>query len=821
MDVYYGEFNILYKDNNKIEFNIIGYPEVFTIVMENLHNNNLPFNIGSIELQDQVLYKKTEMNYIFYIYIKDNQVYGLNTVPDIHFSARTSQGVYSFELNHKSDVISLEQTSPIGYSLFNKSGDHLFTINELVTEGSDNKVIPYDLGLTTIEYRYMQVGHVRYKNHHQYICYDLFRKEFIITKKNIEVIYNDQNVKLDFSDSETIIFNAAGKSSAINIRRFPAGRARRVLEPTKELMDKGQHIHAIIQIDRSVYHIHNRVTGVFMTRGYPTRVSGFKSSMIGFFGIQNLYLVGRNTHYAFQSNGKYEKLYLGNEHVSTFVRPIKIKLFQRFGYFKIPIKKVEENNQPTESFHVGADFPLHPMKIKTRTRKNIILDFKRKIGRTYTLKVDDGGNLAVDTVENPKKLNVLKRITLIADQLVPTKLMVKIDKGKKRIGLKLKTVVFNVLGRLPKKKTLVIFESFHGKQYSDNPRAIYEYMKEEKPDFKLVWSIDPSSVKLFDSFQVPYIKRDTLNWLFTFPRAKYWISNARLPNWIKKPKDTVYLQTWHGTPLKKLGFDIEEIYMPGTNTEKYKDNFANESKNWDLLVSPNAYSTEIFKRAFRYDGDVIESGYPRNDALQNVSLESINSIREKIGIPTEKKVILYAPTWRDDDFYKRGQYKFEFQFDLRRFKEKYGDNFVLLTRMHYLVAENFEFSRYEGFIYDVSSYPDIKDLYRISDLLITDYSSVFFDYSILNRPIIFFMYDLEKYRDQLRGFYFDIEQDAPGPIAETEEELFSAIDRTIDPSWRNPSTFSTFRKKFTQWEDGQASKKVVAAMIETSQENNK
>jgi len=117
MDVYYGEFNILYKDNTRIDFNIIGYPEVFTIVMENLQNNNLSFNIGSIELQDQVLYEKTEEDYKFYIYIKDNQVYGLKTVADIHFSPRTSQGAYLFEFNHKSDVISLEQTSPIGYSV--------------------------------------------------------------------------------------------------------------------------------------------------------------------------------------------------------------------------------------------------------------------------------------------------------------------------------------------------------------------------------------------------------------------------------------------------------------------------------------------------------------------------------------------------------------------------------------------------------------------------------------------------------------------------------------------------------------------------------
>lgn len=418
----------------------------------------------------------------------------------------------------------------------------------------------------------------------------------------------------------------------------------------------------------------------------------------------------------------------------------------------------------------------------------------------------------VDTTLQQSKFNLFKRISLIVEQLVPSKLMSKLDGVKKRCRLEIEKMMFNFLGSLPKKK-LVVFESFHGKQYSDSPRAIYEYMKVEKPEFNLLWSIDPSSENLFKSFNVPYIKRGSFKWLLTFPRAKYWVNNARLPNWIKKPKGTVYLQTWHGTPLKKLGFDIEEVYMPGTNTMTYQNNFANEAKNWDYLVSPNAYSTEIFRRAFRYSGKVIESGYPRNDALQNTDEESINKIRQTIGIPEGKKIVLYAPTWRDDDFYGRGKYKFEFQFDLRRFKERYGDDFVLLTRMHYLVAENFDFSRYEGFIFDVSSYPDIKDLYRISDILITDYSSVFFDYSILNRPIIFYMYDLEKYRDQLRGFYFDIEKDAPGPIAETEDELFAAIDATISPSWSTPKNFRRFQEKFTNWEDGHASRKVVETML--------
>lgn len=386
-------------------------------------------------------------------------------------------------------------------------------------------------------------------------------------------------------------------------------------------------------------------------------------------------------------------------------------------------------------------------------------------------------------------------------------------KSSKRV-LQLFKFSFVVIGSLPKKKNLVIFESFHAKQYSDSPRAIYEYMKEHNPGYQLVWSIDRTAESLFKEFGVPYIRRFTIPWFFYFPRAKYWVNNVRLPAWMPKPKGTKYIQTWHGTPLKKLGIDIEEIHMPGTTTSDYKRNFITEAKKWDYLVSPNPYSTEIFRSAFDYPGKIIESGYPRNDILSNHSEMLVSKLKKKLGIPAEKKVMLYAPTWRDNEFYEKGKYKFEFQFDLNKWKEEFGDEWVLLSRMHYLVAENFDFSAHEGTVYDVSSYPDIRDLYLISDLMITDYSSVFFDYSVLDRPIVFFMYDLETYRDQLRGFYMDIEEEAPGPIVESEEELFGAINDLKDANVLMDPKFRVFKEKFSALEDGHAAERVVKAFLE-------
>src|SRR5690606_7699314 len=155
----------------------------------------------------------------------------------------------------------------------------------------------------------------------------------------------------------------------------------------------------------------------------------------------------------------------------------------------------------------------------------------------------------------------------------------------------------------------------------------------------------------------------------------------------------------------------------------------------------------------------------------------ILKIKDELGLPFNKKIILYAPTWRDNQYYAKGRYKFEIPMNLEVLKENLSHEYIIILRMHYLVAENLQLSKYQGFVYDFSNHEDIRDLYLISDVLITDYSSVFFDYAILNRPIIFYVFDIEEYRDKLRGFYFNLEKEAPGPLVKTTEQLINVIKR--------------------------------------------
>lgn len=370
--------------------------------------------------------------------------------------------------------------------------------------------------------------------------------------------------------------------------------------------------------------------------------------------------------------------------------------------------------------------------------------------------------------------------------------------------------IFSTLSIFPKDKKLIMFESFNGRQCSDNPRAIYEYLHTHYPEYKMVWSADRRFLNQFRDKDIEYIPRLSWKWFLYMARAKYWVTNSRMPLWFRKSKETVYLQTWHGTPLKKLGVDIEDVKMPDGNTEEYKKNFVYEASKWDYLISPNHYSSKIFKRAFGFEGNMIESGYPRNDFLiQNNNEETVQRLKQKANIPQDKKVILYAPTWRDNDFYDKGRYKFNLQLDLEHMRKSLGDEYVVLLRLHYLVSENLNLSNYEGFVHDFSNYEDIRDLYLLSDILITDYSSVFFDFSILEKPILFYTYDLEEYRDELRGFYFDFETRAPGPLLQTTEEIIHHIQHIEDVDSAYRTIRKEFKQQFSSLEDGNATARVV------------
>ena len=375
-----------------------------------------------------------------------------------------------------------------------------------------------------------------------------------------------------------------------------------------------------------------------------------------------------------------------------------------------------------------------------------------------------------------------------------------------------------IFRKKPIKKNLILFESFLGRSYGDSCRYIYEYMLKlqaegrldkgdiigENPEF--VWCIDNKAAKIPGKHKE--VKQFSLRYFYYVARCSVWINNMRQPAWYEKRPGVTFLECWHGTPLKRLVFDMEDVH---SFSPKYKMTVYKQSRNWDYLISDNHFSTECFKSCFLYPEEkILELGYPRNDLLYGDDRdERARKIKEKLGVPLDKKVVLYAPTWRDDDYYGPAQYRFDLPLDLEMMKKLKSEYFFIL-RTHYFIADHLNIPKEDrDFVMDQSRYNDIGELYLISDVLITDYSSVFFDFANLRRPILFFVYDLEKYAGVLRGFYFDMTTGCPGPLLKTNEEILDALENLDAVTREYEDKYREFCDKFCYLDDGHASERIV------------
>jgi len=356
-------------------------------------------------------------------------------------------------------------------------------------------------------------------------------------------------------------------------------------------------------------------------------------------------------------------------------------------------------------------------------------------------------------------------------------------------------------------KKMIFFESFLGKAYSGNPKYIYEKMLEMGygDKYTFVWSYREDNPEIIPGNPI-IVKRDEAGDYYKYlAQAKYWVNNIIFPIHIKRGGN-VYLQTWHGTPLKKLGYDIT---IPGPEVEG-RTNFYNESRNWDYLISSNEYSSEIFKRAFKFYKEILELGYPANDIFFKDNTELIKDLKKKLNIPESKKVILYAPTWKDDEQNDTWEHYFNLEIDLEKLYSKFNEDHIILLKMHHLISERLNIpDTMKDFAIDVSNWDDIQELYLISDLLITDYSSVFFDYAHSKRPILFFVPDLNHYIENVRGLYLNMEKELPGPLIKDNDKLIESIENIDQITNEYSDRYDEFYNRFCSICDGHSAQNII------------
>jgi CDP-glycerol glycerophosphotransferase (TagB/SpsB family) len=347
----------------------------------------------------------------------------------------------------------------------------------------------------------------------------------------------------------------------------------------------------------------------------------------------------------------------------------------------------------------------------------------------------------------------------------------------------------------------VFLESFYGQSASDNPLGIERALAGLHPSTTRYWSVVDGSVAIPEG-GVRLIE-GSREWWRVRGTARVLIVNDWLRKRFRRRTGQRVLQTWHGTMLKRLALDRD----PGLRT---RIAVRRERARWDVLLSQNAYTTKIFRSAYAMNGPIWEDGYPRNDVLQAPPEElerRRGEVRRRVGVAAGARVVLYAPTWRDD------RTEMVDYVDLTSFAGELGDDHVLLVRGHSRTlryGQDLAGAR----LLDVTSYPSMTELLLLADVLVTDYSSAMFDFAGTGKPMIFFTPDLAHYSADLRGFYFDLLAEAPGPVVHDREALRDAIRAAQTQDAAAASRAAAWRTRFTPLDDGHAGERVVRRMLD-------
>ena len=369
--------------------------------------------------------------------------------------------------------------------------------------------------------------------------------------------------------------------------------------------------------------------------------------------------------------------------------------------------------------------------------------------------------------------------------------------GRTLCGGRTKTRVYRLLSRLPARRDLAVFESHLGKQYSDNPRALYEELRRQRVPCRVVWSFADRPPPDFPR-DAAWVRRWSWGYLRALARAGYWVDNQGFPPELPKPRGTVYLQTWHGSALKRMGVHTPAHQRLG---RAQRERLRRSVRRFDHFLVRGEHDVRTLAAAFELpERTLLRTGYPRNDAL--VAGRSPEGLRERLGLPPDRAVLLYAPTFRRAGGTPP-------PLDADRFTACCGDRYVLLLRAHYLERSA---AAGGGAVVDVSDQPDIVPLLLLADALVTDYSSVMFDYALLDRPMVFYAPDWEEYAAG-RGAYLDLPAEAPGPLVHDQETLFATLADLPAVDRRYAAARRRFAARYGEYDRGDAAARVVRAVF--------
>ena len=354
----------------------------------------------------------------------------------------------------------------------------------------------------------------------------------------------------------------------------------------------------------------------------------------------------------------------------------------------------------------------------------------------------------------------------------------------------------------PIQQNKAVFISYSGRFYNDNPRCVSEEL-EKHDDVEIVWSV-LDGVKC--SPKVRTVSPFSVKYIYELATAKVWVDNARKRPWIRKRKGQYYIQTWHGN----IGNKRAEKAAGDTLDKPYIKGAIHDAACTDLMLSGSKFFTDLCYEAFWYDGEVLECGTPRLDIFYHCTPEIIADVKGELGLSPDTKVVLYAPTFRQD--LRIDCYDMDYTALLDTLQKKYGGDWVVAVRMHPNVPQD-SFIQFSDKIINATKYPDLYKLMLASEIIVSDYSSLTFEAGLIKKPVLLFATDVKEYIDE-RGFYWDM-RELPFPLAETNDELIRLV-RQFDRA-QYEAGIDAFYSKLEIKESGKASKIVADRIYQVMQ----
>ena len=356
----------------------------------------------------------------------------------------------------------------------------------------------------------------------------------------------------------------------------------------------------------------------------------------------------------------------------------------------------------------------------------------------------------------------------------------------------------------PIKKNRIVFSSYYGRGYSDSPKAICEVLRQSGEDLELLWLCQDETAAKTLPEGVRAVPTRGLKKIRALASAKVWVDNCRKYENMKR-KGQFYFQTWHGFALKKIEKDAEAGLEP-----TYLKACKTDSAQCDAFFTGSGFMEKLYRSSFWYQGPVLRTGTPRNDVFYQDHSALHAKVCKTLGLPEDRKLALYAPTFRAD--HSVDAYRIDPELVRRKAAENLKGEWTVLIRLHSNVAEQSKgLFAYDGdTLADATAYPDMQELLCAADLLITDYSSSMFDYALTGKPIVRFATDVEAYQKD-RDFYFPLEE-LPFPLARSNQELGEILTE-LQPLWTSPA-WAEFARENEFCEDGQASVRCAAVILQ-------